>query len=203
LGVKERRAREGQSRLAAILVAAEHVFTRDGYFQARMEDIADEAELAKGTLYYYYKSKDEIFLHLLERESRKVDDEIRSRIKERSSFLEALEQTIEFYLEYFETNRGFLKMFLPCMCGFIRFEDAGVIRKSIKSYEAHGEFIRDMLRKKVSRERLPFKPKDLQNFLRTLQLGIGIRLLEGKKADAQAAARFFLGLVKHIMEDAA
>jgi AcrR family transcriptional regulator len=203
LGVKERRAREGQSRLAAILVAAEHVFTRNGYFHARMDDIADAAELAKGTLYYYFKSKDEIFLHLLERESRKVDDEIRRRIKESSSFLEALEQTIEFYLEYFEANHGFLKMFLPCMCGFIRFEDADVIRKSTKSYEAHGEFIRDMLRKKVSRERLPFKPKDLQNFLRTLQLGIGIRLLEGKKADAQAAARFFLGLVKHIMEDAA
>ena len=72
-----------------------------------MDDIADAAELAKGTLYYYFKSKDEIFLQLLERESRKVDDEIRRRITASSSFLEALGQTIAFYLEYFEKNHGF------------------------------------------------------------------------------------------------
>ena len=82
MGVKERREREGNARLDAILAAAETVFARDGYQQARMEDIAATAELAKGTLYYYFKSKDEIFGRLLERESGKVLDEIRRRIPE-------------------------------------------------------------------------------------------------------------------------
>lgn len=60
MGVKERRGREEKARLAAILVAAENVFSEHGYYQARMDDIAEAAELAKGTLYYYFKSKDEI-----------------------------------------------------------------------------------------------------------------------------------------------
>jgi AcrR family transcriptional regulator len=201
MGVKERREREEHLRLDAILVAAQDVFTRSGYQAARMEDIAEAAEVAKGTLYYYFKSKDEIFAHLLEQESRKVLIEVRRRIPATSSFREALEQTVLFYLEYFEANRGFLKMVLPSMCGFIRFGDADVIRRSAKGFDAHGEFVRKSLRLKLRRERLPFKAEDLQMFLKTLQLGIGLSILEGRRDEAHAAARFFLDLAKRVMEN--
>jgi AcrR family transcriptional regulator len=200
MGVKERRKREEKARLATILVAAENIFSEHGYYQARMDDIAEAAELAKGTLYYYFKSKDEIFLHLLERESRRVHEEIQKRISEESSFLEALKEAMEFYLEYFEKNHGFLKMFLPCMCGFIRFEDEGTLRKSTKSFEYHGEFVREALKKKMSREGVSFRLEDLLKFIKTLQIGIGLKLLEGNKAEAKAAARFFLDLMKKVME---
>lgn len=200
MGVKERRKREEKARLATILVAAENIFSEHGYYQARMDDIAEAAELAKGTLYYYFKSKDEIFLHLLERESRRVHEEIQKRISEESSFLEALKEAMEFYLEYFEKNHGFLKMFLPCMCGFIRFEDEGTLRKSTKSFEYHGEFVREALKKKMSCEGVPLNLEDLLKFIKTLQIGIGLKLLEGNKAEAKAAARFFLDLMKKVME---
>jgi len=200
MGVKERREREEKARLATILVAAENTFAKHGYYQARMDDIAEAAELAKGTLYYYFKSKDEIFLHLLKRESRRVHEEILKRISEESTFLEALEQATKFYLEYFEKNPSFLKMFLPCMSGFIRFEDEGTLRKSTKGYESHGKFVREMLKKKMSREGMPLSPEDLLKFLKTLQIGIGLKLLEGNKAEAKAAIRFFLDLMKKLME---
>jgi AcrR family transcriptional regulator len=200
MGVKERRKREEKARLATILVAAENIFSEHGYYQARMDDIAEAAELAKGTLYYYFKSKDEIFLHLLERESKRVHEEIQKRISEESSFLEALEEAMEFYLEYFEENHGFMKMFLPCMCGFIRFEDEGTLRQSTKSFEYHGEYVREMLKRKMSREGVSFRLEDLLKFIKTLQIGIGLKLLEGNKAEAKAAARFFLDLMKKVME---
>ncbi|MCX6578502.1 MAG: TetR/AcrR family transcriptional regulator [Candidatus Aminicenantes bacterium] len=200
MGVKERRKREEKARLATILVAAENIFSEHGYYQARMDDIAEAAELAKGTLYYYFKSKDEIFLHLLERESKRVHEEIQKRISEESSFLEALEEAMEFYLEYFEENHGFMKMFLPCMCGFIRFEDERTLRQSTKSFEYHGEYVREMLKRKMSREGVSFRLEDLLKFIKTLQIGIGLKLLEGNKAEAKAAARFFLDLMKKVME---
>jgi AcrR family transcriptional regulator len=200
MGIKERRKREGTARLDGILAAAEKVFARDGYQRTRMEDIAETAELAKGTLYYYFKSKDEIFARLLERESHKVFEEIRRRIPEDSSFRDALDQTVLFYLEYFEANRGFLKMVLPSMSGFFRFGDADVVRRSMKGYDSHAAFVREALRSKIKRERLPLDADDLQTFLKTLQLGIGMEMLEGRRDEARAAARFFLDLSKRVLE---
>jgi len=201
MGIKERRGREEQARLTSIIAAAENVFAERGYHQARMDDIAEAAELAKGTLYYYFKSKDEIYVHLLEREGRKVHEEVRTRITETSTFIEALQQTLDFYLEYFDKNQGYLKMFLPCMFGFVRFEGDEALKESAKSYEYHGDFIREVLKKKMSREKVPFALDEFLKFIKTLQIGIGVKLLEGHKAEAKAAAHFFIGLIKRVMEE--
>jgi len=56
-----------QERRKQILDAAEKVFARRGFNKARMDDIAAESGLSKGALYWYYKSKDEIILALMER----------------------------------------------------------------------------------------------------------------------------------------
>lgn len=49
-----------------ILEAAELVFASRGYAAARMDDIAEAAGVAKGTLYLYFSSKQELFVSLLE-----------------------------------------------------------------------------------------------------------------------------------------
>ncbi len=56
-----------EKRIAQILNAAAAVFAQKGFHQARMEDIADRAEVSKGTLYLYFKSKDDLIIHLLDR----------------------------------------------------------------------------------------------------------------------------------------
>ena len=200
MGIKERREREEQGRLEAILRAASSVFARKGYYETRMDDIALEAELAKGTLYYYYKSKDEIFVHLLERESEKVYEEIRRRLPDKASFLEIMDKVINFSVDYFESNQGFLKIFLPCMCGIVRLDDPLAVRRSTLSFDKHGEFIRSCLEKAVDRERLPFDLDDLLRFLKTMQMGVFLRLAEGSPRDARKTADFFLQLIKTTME---
>ena len=54
-------------RRSQILDAAEGVFTRKGFDEARMEDIAGKTGLSKGTLYLYFKSKDDLILAILDR----------------------------------------------------------------------------------------------------------------------------------------
>ena len=56
-----------EERKGQILEAATSVFSRLGFNRARMEDVARESGLAKGTLYLYYRSKDELIRALLER----------------------------------------------------------------------------------------------------------------------------------------
>lgn len=64
MGIKERKTRERERRRQQILVAAKRVFTQKGYEKSTMEDIAREAELSPGTLYLYFKSKDELYASL-------------------------------------------------------------------------------------------------------------------------------------------
>ncbi len=62
MGIAERKEREKQQRKDEIILAAEKVFFSKGYDQSTMDDIAEEAELSKGTLYLYFKSKDDLHM---------------------------------------------------------------------------------------------------------------------------------------------
>ena len=59
------RQESAEDRERQIIEAAMAVFAREGFHDARMEDIAKESQLGKGTLYLYFKSKDAIIGALL------------------------------------------------------------------------------------------------------------------------------------------
>jgi AcrR family transcriptional regulator len=56
-----------EERKNQILDAAEDVFTRKGFDDARMDDIAEGTGLSKGALYWYFKSKDDLIIAVLDR----------------------------------------------------------------------------------------------------------------------------------------
>lgn len=56
-----------EERKSQILNAAEGVFTKKGFDEARMDDIAEETGLSKGTLYNYFKSKEDLVIAILDR----------------------------------------------------------------------------------------------------------------------------------------
>lgn len=56
-----------EERKHQIMNAAEDVFAQKGFSDARMDDIAEETGLSKGTLYLYYKSKDDLIIAILDR----------------------------------------------------------------------------------------------------------------------------------------
>ena len=64
MGIHERKERERERRRQQIIVAAKRVFSEKGFNRATMEDIAHEAELSPGTLYLYFKNKDELYASL-------------------------------------------------------------------------------------------------------------------------------------------
>ncbi|MBN1781186.1 TetR/AcrR family transcriptional regulator [bacterium] len=67
MGIQERREREKIQRQQDILDAAEKVFFSKGLSEATMDDVASEAELSKGTLYLYFKSKEDMYLAITSR----------------------------------------------------------------------------------------------------------------------------------------
>jgi TetR/AcrR family transcriptional regulator len=70
MGIAERKEREKQQRVDAILDATETVFARKGLHGATMEDVAKAAELGTSTLYLYFKCKEHLYFALDLRGSR-------------------------------------------------------------------------------------------------------------------------------------
>ncbi len=64
MGIQERKEREKERRRQQIIVAAKRVFSEKGFNKTTMEDIAKEAELSPGTLYLYFKNKEELYASL-------------------------------------------------------------------------------------------------------------------------------------------
>ena len=67
MGITERRQREKERRRNDIIDAAERVFFSNGLENATMDDVAEQAELSKGTLYIYFKSKEDLYLAITKR----------------------------------------------------------------------------------------------------------------------------------------
>ncbi len=62
-----RKDRERERHRLEILEAAERVFARDGYHGTTVESIAKEAEFAVGTIYNFFKSKDDLYASVIYR----------------------------------------------------------------------------------------------------------------------------------------
>lgn len=61
MGTQERKEREKERRRNEILDAAEKVFFSKGLHNATMDEVAEAAELSKGTVYLYFKNKEDLF----------------------------------------------------------------------------------------------------------------------------------------------
>lgn len=67
MGVKERRQREKEVRRTTILESAADLFFRNGYEKTRMIEIAEDCDLSKGTLYLYFRNKEDLAQGVVER----------------------------------------------------------------------------------------------------------------------------------------
>jgi len=64
-----------------ILAAAERIFARHGFFASKVAEIAKEAGVADGTIYLYFKSKDELLISLFEDRMAQVNDALGKAIE--------------------------------------------------------------------------------------------------------------------------
>ncbi len=67
MGIQERKEREKEQRRQSIVEAAETVFFSKGFEKATMDDVAEEAELSKGTLYLYFNSKEDLYAVIIKK----------------------------------------------------------------------------------------------------------------------------------------
>lgn len=110
MGIHERKEREKEQRREDILDAATRVFFEKGLATATMDDIAETAELSKGTLYLYYKSKEDLYLTVMMRGMQLLYDAFSEVANAGHSPAKMLSRLSEAYLNYFNTHRDYFRM---------------------------------------------------------------------------------------------
>jgi AcrR family transcriptional regulator len=92
-----------------ILLAAEEVFSENGFHKTLVEDISKKAGLGKGTIYRYFENKRELFKSLIVESFDELKGVVSAEANKHEDTIEKLRAGIKTYLEFFKQHK---KLFL-------------------------------------------------------------------------------------------
>ena len=107
-----RKEREYLVHREEILSAAEKVFAAKGFFLTTMSDIAREAEFGTGTLYKYFRSKEELYFTLIDEKVEEINRLVKAELSQRTSAVERIKKALGLQFEFFERNRDFFRIYI-------------------------------------------------------------------------------------------
>ncbi len=87
-----------------IFLAAQRVFQEKGFAGARMQEIADEADINKSMLHYYYRSKEKLFLEVFRSSVKKIFPQLISILSSDDELEIKVKRVVEFYYTTFRKN---------------------------------------------------------------------------------------------------
>src|SRR6266568_2519338 len=99
-------------RVRSIQEAALRVIARKGMSAATMQEIAAEAGVAKGTIYLYFRDRDELVEKTFETAMNELHRRIDSAMKPEASFEENLRAALSAKMDFFLENREFFRLYL-------------------------------------------------------------------------------------------
>ena len=105
LRMERERHRQEENRLF-ILQAAEKVFVQKGYRLATVDDIAEEAQFSKATLYRYFKSKSDIFFEIIYRSFEESYNGIQKIQKKTLRAEKKLKELIGFIISFYHKKKN-------------------------------------------------------------------------------------------------
>lgn len=111
MGIQARKDREREHRREEIITAAQKVFFEKGLPAATMDEIAEVAELSKGTLYLYYKSKEDLYLAVMMRGSEVMYQMFTVAVSTGENPVQLIANLGEAYYQFFRQNRNYFKMY--------------------------------------------------------------------------------------------
>ncbi len=107
-----RKEREYLAHREEILSAAGKVFASKGFFPTTMSDIAREAEFGTGTLYKYFKSKEELYFTLIDEKVEEINRLVKAELSQKTSAMERIKKVLGLQFEFIERNRDFFRIYI-------------------------------------------------------------------------------------------
>lgn len=103
---------QGESTIGRILDAALNVFARKGYHDTRMDEIVSESQTSKGSIYFYFPNKEQLFLALIDQFANLLERRITEAIREHDRGMAKVQAALEACLATFGRYRRQAKVLL-------------------------------------------------------------------------------------------
>jgi TetR/AcrR family fatty acid metabolism transcriptional regulator len=100
----------GAAKRERILRAAIRIFSQKGYFNSKISEIARLAGVADGTIYLYFKNKDDLLISLFEEKMGEVVADVRARISDGSGALSRLQIFIRNHMDLLTREAGLIEV---------------------------------------------------------------------------------------------
>src|SRR4030067_261538 len=100
----------GRAKRDRILRAAIKIFSQKGFFNSKVSDIAQAAGVADGTIYLYFKNKDDLLISLFEEKMAEVVADVRERDAEEDGALSRLKIFIENHMGLLLREAGLIEV---------------------------------------------------------------------------------------------
>ena len=111
MAVKSKEEVVQEYRIASIQDAAMRVIARKGMAAATMQEIAEEAGIAKGTIYLYFRDRDELVEKTFERAITELHKQIDAALDRDEPFAEKLRSVLMAEMAFFRENREFFRLY--------------------------------------------------------------------------------------------
>ena len=112
-----RKERDRERHRREILESAERVFVQKGYHLATVEEIAQQAEFAVGTIYNFFENKEELFNEVLLKKAQDLMSRFEQDVLPIEDPYDAIAALIELRLTEFDEHREFIAMFFETTPG--------------------------------------------------------------------------------------
>ncbi len=159
--IPSRREREKLAQRKEMLAAALDLFSDKGYHNVSMHQIAEKAEFSIGTLYKFFKNKEDLYKALIQEQSDKLHDTLTQAIEEPEDEVEKLRRYVKAKADGFRANVAMIRLYFAETQG-VRFNVlAGVDSEIRERYQQcqqtlAGVFERGMERRRFQRIAAPY-----------------------------------------------
>jgi AcrR family transcriptional regulator len=125
-----------------IILAAISEFAKNGFEKASMDAVAVKAKVAKGTVFYHFKSKSDLFADIVDEGQKKLEKKIKKEIEGLESNKDKIEKIIDIEVNFIKKYHDLFLVYLgDVVKKTISFE---VINKVIDNGKKTGEFRKDL-----------------------------------------------------------
>lgn len=136
MGVPTRRERERRERRTAILRAARELFYERGFQATTMDDVAERSEHGKGTIYNYFKGKDDLYISIVEKGLVELEERIRRAVRRGDGPEEKVRAVYSAYVDHNLENPEYFRITLHFMNEEVRENISGELRERVNALAA-------------------------------------------------------------------